>query len=216
MLDADIYGPSIPTMLGLKDRPHVNKDGKILPLDAWGMKAVSIGLMVDPDQPMIWRGPMIMTALTQLLSDVAWGDAEAPLDILLLDMPPGTGDAQLTVGQKVRLTGAILVSTPQEVALADVRRGAGMFESLGVPLLGVIENMAYFDGPDGGRSYIFGQGGARATANKLGAPFLGEIPIYPELREASDAGTPIVAAKPEAPASAAFREIAAKLVEKLG
>ena len=215
LLDADIYGPSVPILLGLKDRPHVDKAGKIIPLDAWGLKAMSIGLMVDTDQPMIWRGPMIMGALTQMLGDVAWGSAAAPLDILVLDMPPGTGDAQLTIGQKIKLAGAILVSTPQEVALADVRRGARMFEQLDTPILGIIENMAWFEGPDGSRSHIFGQGGARATAEMLGVPFLGELPLDPKLREASDAGTPIVAARPESPMAAAFNTLAMQILDAL-
>ena len=211
LLDADIYGPSIPMMLGLKEKPAPTADKKLDPLRAYGLKTMSIGLLVDPDQPMIWRGPMVVSALSQLLSDVAW----APLDVLVIDMPPGTGDAQLTLTQRVPLAGAVIVSTPQEVALIDTRKGAAMFEKTHVPLLGVVENMAWFEGPDGTRTFLFGEGGARRTAEALGVPFLGEVPIYPEIGTGSDAGEPVVAADPDGKPARAFLEIAAKVAGAL-
>ncbi len=212
VLDADIYGPSVPKMLGLKGKP-TSKDGKILqPMTAWGLKAMSIGSLIADDQPMIWRGPMVMTALTQLLFDVDWD----PLDVLLVDMPPGTGDAQLTLAQRVPLSGAVIVSTPQDIALIDARKGLAMFQRTHVPVLGMIENMSTFVCPGcGHESHIFGHGGARETAQKIGCDFLGEIPLHISIRETSDAGTPIMAQQPAAPQAEAFMQIATRIAAKL-
>jgi ATP-binding protein involved in chromosome partitioning len=220
LLDADVYGPSIPQMTGAREEPK-QLGGKLQPLQAWGLKIMSIGLLFDEAAPMIWRGPMASSALNQLLNDVTWGSAEAPLDVLVIDMPPGTGDIQLTLAQRVSLSGAVVVSTPQDVALIDVRRGVSMFEKTHVPILGVIENMAYFPDPTTGEPIaIFGRGGAKATAEALGAPFLGEVPIDPKLRESCDAGRPYVVEAPDSPASralmAAAVEIAARLDEGAG
>jgi ATP-binding protein involved in chromosome partitioning len=220
LLDADVYGPSVPQMTGLHEEPK-QVGGKLQPLQAWGFKMMSIGLLVDEAAPMIWRGPMASSALNQLLNDVTWGSAEAPLDVLVIDMPPGTGDIQLTLAQRVTLSGAVVVSTPQDVALIDVRRGVSMFEKTHVPILGVIENMAYFPDPSTGEPIaIFGRGGAKATAEALGAPFLGEVPIDPKLRESCDAGRPYVLEAPESPASkaimAAAVDVAARLEDGAG
>ena len=217
LLDADVYGPSIPQMTGARDEPQ-QVGGKLQPLEAWGLKIMSIGLLVEEAAPMIWRGPMASSALNQLLNDVAWGSADAPLDVLVIDMPPGTGDIQLTLAQRVQLSGAVVVSTPQDVALIDVRRGISMFEKTRVPILGVIENMAYFPDPTTGEPIaIFGRGGAQATAKALGAPFLGEVPIDPKLREACDAGRPYVLEAPDSPASRAIMtaamQVAASLIQ---
>ena len=204
LLDLDVYGPSAPTLLGLQgQKPQQGGDKTILPLAAHGLKTMSIGYLVDPNAAMIWRGAMATSAVRQMLDDVAWG----VLDVLVLDLPPGTGDVQLTLVQRVPLAGAVIVSTPQEIALADVRRGLAMFEKTRAPVLGVVENMAYFENA-GQRSYIFGQGGARRTAEQAGAPFLGEIPIDIALRESADAGAPLVAERPEHPVSLHFGEIA--------
>jgi ATP-binding protein involved in chromosome partitioning len=212
LLDADIYGPSIPRMLGLKGKPSTTDGHKLLPMQNYGVKCMSIGFLVDEDTPMIWRGPMVMSALTQMLNDVAWGE----LDMLVVDMPPGTGDAQLTLVQKVPLAGAIIVSTPQEIALIDARRGLKMFETTHVPILGVIENMSYFVSPESGeKHYIFGQGGARATAEKYGCDFLGEVPLHQSIRETSDAGTPIVVSDPASPQALIYRDIAERVAHKL-
>ncbi|MCP5433228.1 MAG: Mrp/NBP35 family ATP-binding protein [Alphaproteobacteria bacterium] len=210
LLDADIYGPSVPRLLGLTGKPETDGE-KLRPHEAFGIKAMSIGLLVGEDQPMIWRGPMVMTALTQLLNDVAW----APLDVLLVDMPPGTGDAQLTLAQRVPVTGAVIVSTPQEIALTDARKGLAMFRQTHVPVFGIVENMAYFVAPTGERIFIFGEGGARRTAGTLDCDFLGEIPLTVRVRETSDAGTPIVAIAPHAEESAPFLAIAEKVAAKL-
>jgi ATP-binding protein involved in chromosome partitioning len=210
LLDADIYGPSMPVMLGLSRRPTV-EDGQMIPLEAWGLKAMSIGFLVDPDTAMIWRGPMVMGALEQMLGQVAWG----ALDVLVVDMPPGTGDAQLTMAQKVALTGAIIVSTPQDIALSDARRGVAMFAKTRVPVLGMIENMSYFCCPNcGHRSEIFAHGGARQEAARLGCECLGEIPLLLDIRTASDAGSPIAAAAPDSVAGRAYSAIAARVWEK--
>jgi ATP-binding protein involved in chromosome partitioning len=215
LLDADVYGPSIPQMTGAKSEPK-SVGGKLLPLQAWGLKIMSIGLLVDEAAPMIWRGPMASSALNQLLNDVVWGTAEEPLDVLVIDMPPGTGDIQLTLAQRVALSGAVVVSTPQDVALIDVRRGVSMFEKTHVPILGVIENMAYFPDPTTGEPIeIFGRGGARKTAETLGAPFLGEIPIDPALRQACDEGRPYVIGAPGSPASIALVAMAGRVAERL-
>ncbi|TCZ64414.1 Mrp/NBP35 family ATP-binding protein [Roseicella aquatilis] len=211
LLDADIYGPSLPQMLGAQERPRTEGQ-QIIPLQRWGLKAMSIGFLVDAETPMIWRGPMVMGALEQMMGQVAWG----ALDVMVVDMPPGTGDAQLTMSQRVPLAGAVIVSTPQDVALLDARRGVRMFEKVNVPVLGVIENMSYYCCPNcGHRADVFGHGGARAEAAKLGVEFLGELPLKLEIRELADAGTPIVAARPEAEEAGAYRRIAARLWEKL-
>ena len=211
LLDADIYGPSVPRLLDIREKPK--SDGKKLqPIEKFGLKAMSIGFLVDQDTPMIWRGPMVMSALTQMLGDVAW----APLDVLVVDMPPGTGDAQLTLAQRVPLAGAVIVSTPQDLALIDARKGLAMFRKTEVPVLGIIENMSVFVCPHcGGSSHIFGHGGARKTAEELGCDFLGEIPLVPIIRETSDAGTPIVAAQPTSLEAMAFRAVAERVAKKL-
>jgi len=211
LLDADIYGPSVPRLLNITEKP--DSDGRVLqPIEKLGIKAMSIGFMVDADTPMIWRGPMVQSALTQMMSDVAW----APLDVLVLDMPPGTGDAQLTIAQRVPLKGAIIVSTPQDIALIDARKGLAMFRKTQVPVLGIVENMSTFVCPEcGHETHIFGHGGARETARELGAPFLGEIPLVPAIRETSDAGTPIVAVKPDSAEAKAFLALARAIAEKI-
>ena len=215
LLDADVYGPSIPQMTGARSEPK-SVGGKLLPLEAWGLKIMSIGLLVEEAAPMIWRGPMASSALNQLLNDVVWGTEADPLDVLVIDMPPGTGDIQLTLAQRVALSGAVVVSTPQDVALIDVRRGVSMFEKTHVPILGVIENMAYFPDPATGAPIeIFGRGGAQKTAAALGAPFLGEIPIDPKLREACDEGRPYVIAAPSSPASVAIVAMAEAVADAL-
>ena len=211
LLDADIHGPSLPTMLGIAGRPEVRGD-RIQPMSVWGLLAMSIGCMVDPQAAMIWRGPMVMGALEQLLGQVDWG----PLDLMIVDMPPGTGDAQLSLSQRVRLRGAVIVSTPQDIALIDARRGIRMFQQTDVEVLGLIENMSHFSCPAcGARADIFGHGGAKADAARLDVPFLGNIPLLLALREAADAGTPIVASAPDSPAAAAFMTIARILNERL-
>jgi ATP-binding protein involved in chromosome partitioning len=211
LLDADIYGPSVPRLLNITEKP--DSDGRVLqPIVKLGIKTMSIGFMVDTDTPMIWRGPMVQSALTQMMSDVAW----APLDVLVLDMPPGTGDAQLTIAQRVPLKGAVIVSTPQDIALIDARKGIAMFRKTQVPVLGIVENMSTFVCPEcGHETHIFGHGGARATAKELGAPFLGEIPLVPAIRETSDAGTPIVALKPDSAEAKAFLALARTIAEKI-
>jgi ATP-binding protein involved in chromosome partitioning len=212
LLDLDVYGPSAPTLLGVAGQQPAAGPGKtILPVSAHGLSTMSVGYLVDPASPMIWRGAMATSAARQMLDDVAWG----PLDVLVLDLPPGTGDVQLTLVQRIKLAGAVIVSTPQEMALADVRRGVAMFERTHAPILGVIENMAWFEMPDGARSYIFGQGGARRVAAEAGAPFLGEIPIVTALREACDAGAPFVAAYPEHAVSQTFKQIAAAALDNV-
>ena len=216
LLDADVYGPSVPRMTGLTAEPGVTAERKLKPLEGWGLKVMSIGLLVDEASPMIWRGPMASSALNQMLNDVAWGTEAEPLDILVVDMPPGTGDIQLTLAQRVALSGAVVVSTPQEVALIDARRAVAMFEKTHIPILGVVENMAYFADPSTGQPIeIFGRGGARAVAEKLQAPFLGEIPIEVALREACDAGRPFVIDHPDSPAAQAFLAIAEAVAAQL-
>lgn len=205
LLDADVYGPSAPRLLGLSaTKPEVGPDKKLIPPQAWGIKAMSIGFLVEEDAPMIWRGPIVMSALTQMMNDVAWGD----LDILVVDMPPGTGDAQLTMAQRVSLAGAVIVSTPQEIALMDVRRGVEMFRKTHVPILGVVQNMAYYEEADGRRVHIFGHGGAQRTARAYDAPFLGDIALIPSIGEMSDAGRPPAAVDPAGKAAAPFYVIA--------
>ncbi len=216
LLDADIYGPSVPRMTGLTAEPGVTSERKLIPLQGWGLKVMSIGLLVDEASPMIWRGPMASSALNQMLNDVAWASEAEPLDILVVDMPPGTGDIQLTLAQRVALSGAVVVSTPQEVALIDARRAVAMFEKTHVPILGVVENMAYFPDPTTGRPIeIFGRGGAKAVAETLRTAFLGEIPIEVALRQSCDDGRPLVATSPDSPAAQAFLSIAEAVAAKL-
>ena len=187
LLDADVYGPSIPTMLGMQDaQPGTAESKKLVPVIAHGMKTLSIGYLSDPDAPMIWRGPIVMSAITQMLNDAEWGE----LDVLVIDTPPGTGDAQLAIAQRVPVTAAIIVTTPQEVALADVRRGAAMFTKTAVPVLGIVETMSWFEDPAGNRHYLMGEGGGAATAQSLGLPLLGQIPMLQAIREGGDTGTP--------------------------
>ena len=211
ILDADIYGPSLPRLIGQNKKPQT-KDKKILPIEAWGLQTMSIGYLVEEDAPTIWRGPMVMSALEQMLRDVAWDG----LDVLIIDMPPGTGDAQLTLSQRAELAGAIIVSTPQDLALIDARKGLNMFLKVNVPVLGLIENMSHFHCPScGERSDIFGHGGARDEADRLGMPFLGEVPLQIEIRATSDAGTPIVASQPDSPQAASYFDIADALISSL-
>jgi ATP-binding protein involved in chromosome partitioning len=211
LLDADIYGPSLPRMLGLNRKPEVRGD-KMIPLQAWGLSCMSIGFLVEEETPMIWRGPMVMGALEQMMGQVEWG----PLDIMVVDMPPGTGDAQLTMAQRVALSGAVIVSTPQDIALIDARRGVRMFERVQVPVLGLVENMSYYCCPNcGHRAELFGHGGARLEATRLGTAFLGEVPLLLDIRTASDAGTPIVAAAPESEAAKAFAAVATAVWARL-
>jgi ATP-binding protein involved in chromosome partitioning len=207
ILDADVFGPSLPRLLGLKAKPEA-EGRSIRPLSAYGIKAMSIGFLVEEEDAMIWRGPMVMSAIQQLLRDVLWGE----LDCLLVDMPPGTGDAQLTLAQNVPLAGAIIVSTPQDLALIDARRGIAMFDKVAVPVLGIIENMSYFLCPQcGARSEIFAHGGARTEAQKFGVPFLGEVPLDIAIREQSDAGRPVAALDPGGEHAKIFRGIAAQV-----
>lgn len=212
ILDADIYGPSMPRMLGLSERPTAQ--GKVLtPLEGYGLKVMSMGFLVEEDTPMIWRGPMVISALTQMLREVAWGE----LDVLVIDMPPGTGDAQLTLAQQVPLAGAVIVSTPQDIALIDARKGLNMFRKVEVPILGLIENMSTFICPNcGERSDIFGHGGAKDEAEKLGIPFLGEVPLHIDIRTNSDGGTPVTVSQSDGPHAEIYRNIAQKVAESLG
>jgi ATP-binding protein involved in chromosome partitioning len=213
LLDADIYGPSQQMMLGIEGRPQIDEaDEKILPMERHGIKTMSLGLITDADTPVIWRGPMVMKAIDQFLTDVKWG----VLDFMIIDLPPGTGDAQLTLTQKAGLTGAVVVTTPQDVALIDARKGLAMFRKVNVPVLGIVENMSYFLCRHcGEREEIFGHGGGQKTAEMLGVPFLGEVPIDPKVVVGGDTGEPIVASDPQAPASAAFRELARQVVEQV-
>jgi ATP-binding protein involved in chromosome partitioning len=212
LLDADIYGPSVPRLLGIKGKPQMGPGNKLIPMKGFGLEVMSIGFLVEEETPMIWRGPMVMSALTQMLREVDWGT----LDVLVVDMPPGTGDAQLTMAQQVPLRGAVIVSTPQDLALIDARRGIAMFGRVNVPVLGVVENMSWFLCPKcGERSDIFGHGGARDEAARLGVPFLGEVPLHMDIRETSDSGRPVVATAPDGPHAAVYREIATKVRDQL-
>lgn len=212
ILDADIYGPSMPRLLGIKGKPETTDGRTLQPMEAYGVKVMSMGFMVEEDTPMVWRGPMVMSALRQMLRDVAW----APLDVLVVDMPPGTGDAQLTMAQQVPLAGAVIVSTPQDLALIDARKGINMFRKVEVPLLGVVENMSYFIAPDTGKRYeIFGHGGAKAEAERIGVPFLGGVPLTMDVRAASDAGKPVVAVDPNGAQAQVYRSIAEKVLAGL-
>ncbi|EFL88594.1 putative protein mrp-like protein [Ahrensia sp. R2A130] len=215
VLDADIYGPSVPRLVGSNVKPEA--EGRVLqPIEAHGLKVMSIGFLVAEDSPMIWRGPMVISALTQLLREVAWGTTENPLDVLVVDMPPGTGDAQLTMAQQVPLAGAVIVSTPQDLALIDARKGISMFNKVSVPILGVVENMSTFICPKcGERSDIFGHGGAEEEAKRIGAPFLGAVPLHMDIRSQSDAGTPVTVSAPDGPHAKIYNEIGAKIATAL-
>ena len=212
VLDADIYGPSMPRLLNIRGKPGT-VDGRVLkPMENYGLKVMSMGFLVEEETPMIWRGPMVMSALTQMLREVDWGE----LDVLVVDMPPGTGDAQLTMAQQVPLAGAIIVSTPQDLALIDARKGLNMFRKVEVPLLGLVENMSYFIAPDTGKRYdIFGHGGARREAERLDVAFLGEVPLQMQIRETSDAGRPVVVSSPDGPEAKIYREIASKVWQRV-
>ncbi|AJY44704.1 iron-sulfur cluster carrier protein ApbC [Martelella endophytica] len=213
LLDADIYGPSIPRLLGLSGRPMQGPGRTIMPMEKYGLKVMSIGFLVDEGTAVIWRGPMVQSALMQMLREVAWGE----LDVLVVDMPPGTGDAQLTMAQQVPLAGSVVVSTPQDLALIDARKAIAMFNKVSVPVLGIVENMSAFICPDcGATHHIFGHGGAKAEAEKIGVPFLGEVPLAMDIRERSDAGTPVVAELPDGPHAEAYRAIARATREGLG
>ncbi len=212
ILDADIYGPSLPTLLGLHGKPAMGAGRKLKPMQAYGLSAMSMGLLVEPETAMVWRGPMVMSAITQMMSDVDWGH----LDVLLVDMPPGTGDAQLALAQGTKLAGAVIVSTPQDLALIDARRGIAMFRKVDVPILGIIENMSHFICPDCGNTHaIFGQGGAATEAARLKVPYLGGVPLTMALRAASDAGQPITARDPDGPLGQIYQTIARAMMDGL-
>jgi ATP-binding protein involved in chromosome partitioning len=208
VLDADIYGPSVPKLLAIRGKPQTIGGTRLRPMEGYGLKVMSIGFLIEEETPMIWRGPMVMSALTQMLREVEWG----ALDVMVVDMPPGTGDAQLTMAQQVPLKGAVIVSTPQDLALIDARRGIGMFRRVNVPVLGIVENMSYFQCPEcGTRADIFGHGGAQHEAQRQGVPFLGEVPLHMAIREKSDAGLPVVATEPDGAHAKIYREIAARV-----
>jgi ATP-binding protein involved in chromosome partitioning len=212
VLDADIYGPSMPKLLAVRERPQTVGGTRLKPITSYGLTVMSIGFLIEEETPMIWRGPMVMSALTQMLREVEWGT----LDVMVVDMPPGTGDAQLTIAQQVPLAGAVIVSTPQDLALIDARRGIAMFKRVDVPVLGIVENMSYFLCPHcGERTDVFGHGGARHEAERLGVPFLGEVPLDLKIRETSDSGRPVVATDPDGPHAAIYRAIAAKVRDQL-
>lgn len=213
LLDTDIYGPSVPTMFGVTERPNITTDKKLVPVYKHGVHLVSMGFLVDTDQAMIWRGPMVTSAVKQFMQEVRWGD----LDYLVLDLPPGTGDIQLTIVQTVPLTGAVIVSTPQRVALDDARKGVAMFSKVDVPVLGIVENMAYFTPPDmpEKKYYIFGKRGARKLAQKLEVPFLGEVALQENIRDTSDTGTPVVEAQPGSAAAKSFVQISERVRQAL-
>jgi ATP-binding protein involved in chromosome partitioning len=212
LLDADIYGPSVPRLTGIREKPELNADRKMIPIERFGIAVMSIGFLVEEDTAMIWRGPMVMSAITQMLRDVVWGT----LDVLVVDMPPGTGDAQLTLAQNVPLKGAVIISTPQDLSLIDARRGLAMFKKVNVPVLGIVENMSYFQCPHcGSKSDIFGHGGARHEAERLGVPFLGEVPLHMAIRATSDAGQPVVVSEPDGPHAAIYRAIGARVRDQL-
>ena len=212
ILDADIYGPSLPKLLAIRERPRTLDGTRLEPIRRYGLTVMSIGFLIDEETPMIWRGPMVISALTQMLREVEWGE----LDVMVVDMPPGTGDAQLTMAQQVPLKGAVIVSTPQDLALIDARRGIAMFKRVDVPVLGIVENMSYFLCPQcGTRSDIFGHGGARHEAERLGVPFLGEVPLHMTIREKSDAGLPVVATEPDGPHATIYKSIAAAVRDQL-
>jgi ATP-binding protein involved in chromosome partitioning len=212
LLDCDIYGPSIPLMMGINQRPTVSPEEKLVPPANYGVKLMSMGFLLEGDAPVIWRGPMIMKTIQQFVNAVDWGQ----LDYLLVDLPPGTGDAQLSLCQTVPLDGGVIVTTPQEASLGVVRKGIAMFEKVNVPILGIIENMSYFTAPNGERVEIFGHGGGRNEAERQGIPFLGEVPLFTEIRESGDRGIPVVVADPRAAPALAFIKVATALREKLG
>ena len=207
LLDCDIYGPSVPLMMGVNERPLVSPEEKLVPLMSHGVKLMSMGFLLEGDQPVIWRGPMIMKTIQQFVMQVDWGT----LDYLLIDLPPGTGDAQLSLCQTVPLDGGVIVTTPQEASLGVVRKGIAMFERVNVPILGIVENMSYFTAPNGDRIEIFGHGGGAAEAKRQGTAFLGEVPLFTEIREGGDAGIPVVVKSPEGPPAQAFGAVAAAL-----
>jgi ATP-binding protein involved in chromosome partitioning len=212
ILDADIYGPSLPKLLAIREKPQTVGGTRLKPITRYGLTVMSIGFLIEEETPMIWRGPMVMSAITQMLREVEWGT----LDVMVVDMPPGTGDAQLTMAQQVPLKGAVIVSTPQDLALIDARRGIAMFKRVNVPVLGIVENMSYFLCPEcGTRSEIFGHGGARHEAERLNVPFLGEVPLHMTIREKSDSGLPVVATEPDGPHATIYRDIAAKVRDQL-
>jgi ATP-binding protein involved in chromosome partitioning len=214
LVDTDIYGPSVPKMLGMEgEKPRVNDERKIVPLEKHGLKVLSMGFMVDPDQAVVWRGPMVTKAVQQFLGDVDWGDIE----YMILDLPPGTGDVQLTIVQTIPLTGAVVVSTPQDLALADARKGKKMFDNVNVPVVGMVENMAYFTPPDqpDRKYYLFGRNGAQELARELSVPFLGQVPIEQTVRESGDEGTPVVRSHPDSRSAAAFHKISDELIEQV-
>ena len=205
LMDSDIYGPSQQMMMGIDEKPYVNESNQIVPVERYGVKVMSLGFLMDVDQPVIWRGPMVMKAVEQFLQDVAWG----PLDFLVIDLPPGTGDAQLTLTQKIHLSGAVIVTTPQDVSLIDARKGLAMFQKVNVPVLGIVENMSYYVCPEcGHRDEIFKHGGGRRTAEQLRVPFLGEIPLDPRVTIGGDSGRPIVAGEPKSAVTEAYLRIA--------
>ena len=213
LMDSDIYGPSQQMMMGISEKPFINESNQIVPIDRYGVKVMSLGFLMDVDQPVIWRGPMVMKAVEQFLQDVAWGK----LDFLLIDLPPGTGDAQLTLTQKIHLSGAVIVTTPQDVSLIDARKGLAMFQKVNVPVLGIVENMSYFLCPEcGHREEIFKHGGGRRTAEQLKVPFLGEIPLDPKVAIGGDAGEPIVAAEPKSGVTESYLRIAEEIARQLG
>jgi ATP-binding protein involved in chromosome partitioning len=212
LMDADIYGPSIPLMMGVNERPTISASERLNPLLAHGVRLMSMGFLIQDDQPVIWRGPMIQKTIQQFVHQVEWGE----LDYLLVDLPPGTGDAQLSLCQSVPLDGGVIVTTPQEASLGVVRKGIAMFEKVNVAILGLIENMSYFSAPDGSRIEIFGHGGGRTEATRKGIPFLGEVPLFPSIREGGDRGIPVVAGAPQSPAGEAFLSIARELNRRLG
>ncbi len=211
LLDCDIYGPSIPLMMGINEKPTISDDEKMIPPSKYGVKLMSIGFLVEGDQPVIWRGPMIQKTIQQFIGSVEWGH----LDVLLVDLPPGTGDAQLSLCQTVPLHGGVIVTTPQEASLGVVRKGIGMFQKVNVPILGIIENMSYFTAPGGQRVEIFGHGGGASEARRQNVPFLGEVPMFVEIREGGDRGTPVVVTGPKTPPAAAFINIAEELRKRI-
>jgi len=212
LMDSDIYGPSQQMMMGIAEKPYVNESNQIVPIERYGVRVMSLGFLMDVDQPVIWRGPMVMKAVEQFLQDVAWGK----LDFLVIDLPPGTGDAQLTLTQKVHLSGAVIVTTPQDVSLIDARKGLAMFQKVNVPVLGIVENMSYYVCPKcGHREEIFKHGGGRKTAEQLNVPFLGEIPLDPKVAIGGDSGRPIVAAEPKSAVTEAYLRIAEEIVKQL-
>lgn len=212
LLDGDVYGPNIPQMLGIDDQPEVSEDKKMIPPQAHGIKIISMGMLVPPDQPIIWRGPMLHSAIQQFMRDVAWGE----LDYLVVDLPPGTGDVSLSMAQSVPIAGAVVVTTPQGVSVSDVRKAVAMFRQLNIPVLGAVENMSYFACPHcGDRTDIFGHGGGARMAEDLGIPFLGEVPIDARVREGGDSGRPVVSTAPDSAAAKAFAEVAGRVAAQV-